>query len=155
MIWTARGLTALKDRSIKRWSGESIARGATIGLIAMCVASDIGAMFFIPRPIEYRTAGLALRGQIQTNRPVLMRKRQIAFYSNTAYDWLPFSGLPGVLDYAQLNGADYFVIDSDTTPVVRPQLTYLLAPSNAPPSIAVFYETGSANDKVIVYQIGK
>ncbi|HZY44751.1 MAG TPA: hypothetical protein VFF70_08380, partial [Anaerolineae bacterium] len=141
------GLAALTDRTI--------GRRVTTGLIALFVAVDIGAMFFIPRPIEYRAAGLALRGQIPANAPVLMRKRQIAFYSNTAYEWIPFSDVQGVLDYGQTKGADYFMIDSATTLATRPQLVYLLDETNAPSLIRVFYKTGGDTDKVIVYQIVK
>jgi hypothetical protein len=160
MIWTARGLI-----EADRWTQTRLTHyaspitpgisryGITLTLIAIFVVSDIAAMFFIPRPLEYRSAGLALRGQIPPNAPVLMRRRQFAFYANVSYESLPFSDLQGVLDLAHTKGANYFMVDARSTPSTRPQLAYLLNDVRAPQA-QIFYEN-DIGAKVIVYRIVK
>jgi hypothetical protein len=121
----------------------------TIILVGLFVIADLVAIFFIPRPAEFRTAGLALRGVLPAQAPVLMRRRPMAFYANVSYESLPFSDLGGVLDYARLKGAEYFVVDARTTPTTRPQLVYLLdEPPGLPLEIAY-----KLDRQVIVYHI--
>jgi len=166
MLWAARGLGAADDwlrPRVNSWLERlritrvypNFARRYTLTLCisALFVLADLIAIFFIPRPTEYRTAGLALRGTITPQAPVLMRKRQIAFYANAAYESIPFSDLQGVLDYAKQKGAEYFVIDARTTPATRPQLVYLLDTPVVKP-LEIAYESTSG-PKVIVYHIVK
>ncbi|GIK40931.1 MAG: hypothetical protein BroJett011_47640 [Chloroflexota bacterium] len=117
-------------------------------LVLFTLASLAGP-FLYPRPVEYRTAGLALRQQIAPGAHILARKRQVAFYANGVWDWLPFAELEGVLAYAATHRADYLVLDHYTTPDLRPQLAHLLDPANAPASLTPVY----VGDDVIVYHI--
>lgn len=160
MLWTARGL-APADRTVSARLARTADRlpvvrfflrgPLTALLLALFVAADLTAPFFIPRPTEYRDAGLALRGALPPQAPVLMRKRQFAFYANVSYESLPFADLPGVLDYAAKKGASYIVVDERTTPATRPMLVYLLTPP-PPPPLELFYRT-SSGVPLIVYQI--
>lgn len=153
MIWTASGLMVTD-----RWLGERaprlgglIRRPITTALLAGFVICDLVAMFLIPRPTEYRSAGLALRGVLPPHAPVLMRRRPIAFYANVSYESLPFSDLPGVLDYARQKTSEYFIVDARTTPMVRPQLAYLLNDYTSP-QVSVAFKSGET-PRVIVYRI--
>jgi hypothetical protein len=155
MLWTARGLADVDDWINRRYAtGIRLLRRVapvTLVMIVLFVICDLAAMFFIPRPTEYRTAGLALRADIPANQPILVRKRQIAFYANLAYDSLPFSDLPGVLAYAEQKGASYFVVDDRTAPTTRPQLAYLLTDQSSA-RMQVMYENDDG-PRVIVYRI--
>jgi hypothetical protein len=172
MLWAARGLIVADNKvaqtlslwvhrrseaELARWSA-SLKRLAflnrnlvTLVLLALFVAADIGAMFFIPRPTEFRTAGLALRGTLAAQSPVLMRKRQLGFYANVNYESLPFSDLQGVFDYAAQKRATYFELDSRTTPETRPQLAYLLQ-QPAPASVQIIYDAPK-NQRVMIFRI--
>lgn len=117
-------------------------------LVLFALASLTGP-FLYPRPVEYRTAGLALRQQISPGAHILARKRQVAFYAGGVWDWLPSAELDGVLAYAESHQADYLVLDHYTTPDLRPQLAYLLDPANAPAALTPVY----VGDEVVIYQI--
>lgn len=136
MIWAARGLAIADARLAHRVSQIASRRSrfthrvsrialSTL-LILFFTAADLTAIFFIPRPTEFRAAGLELRGVLEPHAPVLMRKRQIAFYANVSYESIPFSDLQGVFEYAKIKNASYFELDARTTPGTRPQLIYLL-----------------------------
>ncbi len=151
MVWAARGL-GWADRRIQ----DAVTRlrfeyAVTALLLSLFVVADLAAMFFIPRPTEYRDAGLALRGRIPPGAPVLMRKRQIAFYANASFESLPFSDLAGVRAYAHEKGAELFVVDARTTPATRPELVYLLY--EHPPSLQVVYQAPA--EQVIVYKLSQ
>lgn len=109
--------------------------------------------FLYPRPVGYRTAGLALRGQIPPDAHILARKRQVPFYAGGVWEWLPFADLDGVLAYAGRRNAGYLVVDRFTTPGLRPQLAYLLNPANAPDSLTPIYVDEQAG--VVVYRINR
>lgn len=153
MIWTSRGLMVADEwlRERVHRLGGLIHRPVTAAFLAGFVLCDVVAMFLIPRPTEYRSAGLALRGVLPPHAPVLMRRRPIAFYANVSYESLPFSGLSGVLDYARQKGSEYFIVDARTTPLVRPQLAYLLNDYSTP-QVSVAFKSAEA-PRVIVYRI--
>lgn len=153
MLWAARGLADVDnwfDRHAVPWRIYKPPL-ATLALFVLFAVSDMTAMLFIPRPIEFRAAGLVLRANIPSNEPILVRKRQIAFYANLAYYSLPFSDLPGVLAYADQKGADYFVVDDRTATITRPQLAYLLTDQSSA-RIQMIYENADG-PKVVVYRI--
>jgi hypothetical protein len=121
---------------------------ATVFLFA---AFDLTAPFWLPRPTEYRTAGLALRSQLPEGTHVLARKRQAPFYAGATWEWLPFADLDGVLDYAGAHGADYILLDRRTVVPLRPQLVDLLDPANAPEGLTPIYFDPAGG--VVVYHV--
>lgn len=169
MIFTARGWTWLEKRlpalplslAGRGDRGEgppfgfvtsrsvSLATLLVTATLALFILASLTGPFLYPRPVEYRAAGLALRGQIVPSAHMLARKRQVPFYANGVWDWLPFAELEDVLAYAAAHQADYLILDHYTTPDLRPQLAYLLDPANAPASLTPVY----VGDKVIVYRI--
>ncbi|NJN99874.1 MAG: hypothetical protein HC875_40110 [Anaerolineales bacterium] len=119
--------------------------------LVLFTLADLSGPFLYPRPLEYRTAGLALRQQLPPGAPILARKRQLPFYANGVWVWLPFTDVPGVLAYATSHHIDYLALDRYTTPSLRPQLVPLLDPANAPASLTPLY----VGEDVIVYQINQ
>jgi hypothetical protein len=122
-----------------------------VATLVLFTLASLAGPFLYPRPVEYRAAGLALRQQIAPGAHMLARKRQVAFYANGVWDWLPFAELEDVLAYAAARRADYLVLDQYTTPDLRPQLAHLLDPANAPASLKPVY----VGDEVIVYRINQ
>ncbi len=160
MLWTARGLGAADEwvalhlrHHVSHFAFYISRHRVTALFLALFVTADVAAMFFIPRPTEFRTAGIALRNILAPHASVLMRKRQIAFYANAKYEFIPFADLDGVLAYARLKNADYMELDARTTPDTRPQLVYLLDQTIAP-SLQVVYANQNA-PRVVVYRILK
>lgn len=154
MIFTARGWTWLEEKlphiPLPLFPRPiSAAMPLIVATLALFTLASLVGPFLYPRPVEYRTAGLALRQQIAPGAHILARKRQVAFYANGVWDWLPFAELEGVLAYAAAHRADYLVLDQYTTPDLRPQLAHLLDPANAPVSLTPVY----IGDEVIVYRI--
>ncbi len=156
MIFAARGWTWLIDR-LPAWHLPGLHQPVPSGflllvatLLFFTLASLVGP-FLYARPTGYRAAGLALRDRIPAGSHIYARKRQIPFYAGGIWEWLPFADLEGVLAQAQIRDIEYLVVDQYTTPALRPQLTYLLDPANAPDTLTLVY----ADDvgEVVVYRI--
>lgn len=151
-------LPGLKQPGIGGSSGElrpllgmSLATALfAVTLLLFTLASLVGP-FLYPRPTEYRTAGLALRSELPAGTHILARKRQLPFYAGGVWEWLPYADLEGVLAYAERRRADYLVLDQYTTPGLRPQLAYLLDPTQAPSSLMPVYVDPKGT--VVVYRI--
>ncbi|MBE7470296.1 MAG: hypothetical protein DPW09_27760 [Anaerolineae bacterium] len=154
MIFTARGWTWLQERLPHLRlpflaQPVSLATLLVVATLALFTLADLSGPFLYPRPLEYRTAGLALRGQIPPGASILARKRQVPFYANGVWVWLPFTDVDGLLAYAASHNIDYIILDQYTTPSLRPQLVGLLDPANAPASLTPLY----VGDNVVLYQI--
>lgn len=146
MIFAAFGWTHLLSKRSGRLMPTLFAL-----TVAAFLAADLVGPFVYPRPIEYRTAGLALRGQLPDDAHMLARKRQIPFYAGVQWEWLPFDEVEGVLVYAAEHDAEYIALDARTTIPLRPQLAQLLDPTAAPPNLSPVYVDADAG--VIVYEI--
>jgi hypothetical protein len=152
MIFAAAGWDVLFQR-LPGLGWRRFVAPALLGLTASLFA--LGALsgpFLYPRNLEYRAAGLALRGHLPEGAHVLARKRQVPFYAGAFWEWLPYGDLDSVLAYAQAHGAEYLVIDEATTRALRPQLAFLLEPAAAPENLAPVY-VSDAGPVVVVYQI--
>jgi 4-amino-4-deoxy-L-arabinose transferase-like glycosyltransferase len=122
------------------------------GTLAAFALGDAAGPFLFPRPVEYRTAGLALRDALPEGAHVLARKRQVPFYAGAFWEWLPYGELDEVLAYAAEHEARYLVVDEATTPGLRPQLAFLLDPAAAPPGLRPVY-VGEGGPRVVVYEL--
>jgi hypothetical protein len=133
----------------RRWP---LATVMVAGTLAAFAVADLAGPFLVPRPLEYRTAGLALRGLAPEGAHILARKRQAPFYAGGTWEWLPYGTLDEVLAYAAGREARYLVVDEATTPSLRPQLSGLLEPGAAPEGLRPVY-VSEAGPKVVVYEI--
>jgi hypothetical protein len=158
MIFAAEGWIWLIDRlpefEIPGFARPvSLATGLLMATLLLFTLADLTGPFLYPRPVGYRAAGLALRGKIPAGTHIVARKRQIPFYANGVWDWLPYGDLDEVLDYAADHQAVYLVVDQYTTPTLRPQLAYLLDPANAPDMLTPVYVDNEG--QVVIYQINR
>lgn len=152
LIFVAVGLVWLTVRLPSRYVfGRNLLLGGILtgGLLAAFVAASLAGSWLYPRPTGYRTAGLALRGDIPPGAHFLARKRQVAYYAGGVWDWLPLANLDAVLAHARARHIDYLVVDSYTTPSLRPQLAFLLNPAAAPADLQPVY----VSPEVVVYRI--
>ncbi len=156
MIFVAQGWTWLIER-LPHLKLSGLSRPVAFGqlllglTLSLFIVASLSGPFLYPRPLGYRAAGLALRSQIVPGTHIFARKRQIPFYAGGVWEWLPFADLDEVLNQAKTRNVDYLVIDQFTTPALRPQLAYLLDPTNAPETLTPIY-IGPAAD-VIIYHI--
>ncbi|MDH3674365.1 MAG: glycosyltransferase family 39 protein [Anaerolineae bacterium] len=158
MVFAAQGWTWLGRRLPSlRLPGQ--ARSVSLATLLLATTLTLFALaglsgpFLYPRPTGYRTAGFALRDQIASGAHILARKRQIPFYAGGVWEWLPFADLDGVLAYAATHNAEYLVVDKFTTPALRPQLAYLLDPTNAPDHLEPVYVDDAAG--IVIYRISR
>jgi hypothetical protein len=119
--------------------------------LALFLAFDLAAPFWLERPVEYRQAGLALRGSLPDGARMLARKRQAPFYAGATWEWLPYADAEGVAEYARARQADYILLDRRTVVPLRPQLVELLDPAKAPEWLRPIYYDEAGG--VVVYFI--
>ena len=152
MIFAAAGWSEVLTWRRGRGLWERATPAVLALMIALFVLGDLAGPFLFPRNLEYRTAGLAVRGLLPEGAHVLARKRQVPFYAGAFWEWLPYDDLDGVLDYARSHEAEYLVVDEATTPSLRPQLAYLLDPAAAPEVLTPVY-VSEGGPRVVVYRI--
>jgi len=152
LIWAAEGLTIAEEGLRTR-----VARLPSYSLtgficLTFAAASVIGP-FLIPQPTEYKALGEWMQtNTIANDETVLARKRQVPFYASAHWEWLPLADLDGVLAYAQTHDARYLVIDERTVPTLRPELAFLLDPTQAPATVRVIHVI-EGREKIVLYQI--
>jgi 4-amino-4-deoxy-L-arabinose transferase-like glycosyltransferase len=83
-------------------------------------------------PLSHKEAGLWLAQNSQEGEAVMTRDRELALYADRPLIALPRGDWATVLDYGQARGADYLVIDDWEIRELRPELSFLLDPSQAP-----------------------
>lgn len=158
MIFVACGFSWLIDR-LPRRQVPGTSRRVSVGMVLLAAtlllfaAASLSGPFLYPRPTGYRAAGLSLREQLPPGTHILARKRQIPFYADGVWQWLPFADLDGVLAVADARHIDYVALDQFTTPGLRPQLAYLLDPANAPDTLTLIYFDAATG--VVVYRIDR
>jgi len=152
LIWAAGGLTVAET-----WLRTRLPRLphhlliALVGLI-FAVTSLLGP-FLISQPTEYKALGEWMRANgVTGGETVLARKRQVPFYAEAQWEWLPLANLDGVLSYARDHHARYFVIDERTVPTLRPELAFLLDPAQAPATLRVVHII-EGKQKIVLYEI--
>jgi hypothetical protein len=89
---------------------------------------------------------------VASSETLLARKRQVPFYAEAHWEWLPLADLEGVLAYAQAHEAHYLVIDERTVPTLRPELAFLLDPAQAPATLSVVHVI-EGKKKIVLYKI--
>jgi hypothetical protein len=95
-------------------------------------------------------AELRARGA-PTDAVVMSRYPAIAFHAGTRWAATPAEDWPTVLDYARKRNARYLTIDGWEAQL-RPQLAFLLDPSQAPPELRYLTTIQSTGIPVVIYE---
>ena len=82
---------------------------------------------------------------------VMSRYPAIAFHAGARWAATPAEDWPQVLAYARQHGARYLAFD-DWEAELRPQLSFLLIPSQAPPEIRYLTTIEDGRDPVVLYE---
>ena len=145
LIWASLGLSEVE----RRWSRPILSGG----LAALFLAASLFLLPRMPRPVELKSLGLAARAYLTEDDVMLARKRQPAFYAGAQWAWLPVGGLDAVYAYADKKGAKWLVFDSRYAAPLRPDLVFLIEPTQAPPSLTPLIVVDEASQRAILYRI--
>jgi hypothetical protein len=102
----------------------------------------------------HKAAGLWLRAHGVTGADVVMsRYPAIAFHAGAAWAATPAEEWPQVWQYAQAHSAGYLVVDRWEVERLRPQLSFLLDPAQAPPELRHLATLDDGAGPVVIYRI--
>lgn len=101
----------------------------------------------------HRSAGLWLKEHATAGSVVMARDLAIALYAEQ--DWVPSprAEMPQFLGYAGAHGVDYIVVDERELTVIRPQLSTLLEPEEAPSVLRLVYTYDGDKGRTLVYAL--
>ena len=163
LVWTAYGLVGLANwlvgtwEQVRRWARPAATtanaatlsrRAAVAALVLLMIASALALRMQLKTArVEqvkltpsHEAAGLWLAQNSQEGEAVMTRARELALYADRPLVALPRGDWATVLDYGRARGADYLVIDNWEIDALRPQLAFLLDPSQ-PPAEAEFLQS--------------
>jgi 4-amino-4-deoxy-L-arabinose transferase-like glycosyltransferase len=101
--------------------------------------------------IEHKTIGLWLKDNIPPNSVVMSRYPAIAFYADSRWEPTPNASVAQVLQYAQANGVNYFVLDELEAKELRTQFLPLLNAENLPSELELIHVDESSRGKLVVF----
>ncbi|MBE9125744.1 MULTISPECIES: ArnT family glycosyltransferase [unclassified Coleofasciculus] len=105
---------------------------------------------------EHKEAGLWLKERVPQDFSIMSRKPWVAYYSRRKLEVMPFAKFNYLIEYAEYRGVDLIVIDERYIPSTRPQLKFLLKPSQAPCYLKPIYSSTNAKDKkIIIYRLDR
>lgn len=166
MLWVALGLERLSDwlqKSIRllqqrstlspgtRSLARSIPLALTVATLLLATSGTMAQRTLLPW--DRKEAGEWLRQNTPPEAAVMSRSPEVSLYADRPSLPSPNADWPQVLDYARRNGADYYVADRRELTELRPQLSFLTDPTQAPPEL--FHETtiaGSYDQATYIYR---
>ncbi|MCL4473679.1 MAG: hypothetical protein M1539_04320 [Actinobacteria bacterium] len=167
MLFVARGWVYLED-----WSADSIRGVAGVGEISgngkQWIRRGLAALVLVPLvvlsmwtvlhtsyPLEFRRAGEWLAANGDGEARIMSREASSSWYSGGTLVVLPYATVDQVIDYGRRNNADYLVVQRQMIDQLRPELSSLMDPAAAGPSLQPVYHDGAAgsDSETIVYRI--
>lgn len=102
---------------------------------------------------EHKTVGLWLKDNIPPNSVIMSRYPAIAFYADSRWEPTPNASVPQVLQYAQANGVNYFVLDELEARDLRPQFLPLLRGENLPAELQLIHVDDSPRGQLVIFEL--
>jgi len=143
--WCARGIVRTADEWSQRRRGLGEVGEDTIAhlgaryrflLTALVVASllpqTVKPVVTYPRVYEEIEAGHWIREHTPRAAVLMCRSHQLGFYAERKYIAIPWASEREILEHARKMKVDYFVVNEDKIPRLRPQLARLLDERNVP-----------------------
>ena len=167
MVWMGAGAWMLGQWLAGTWQslrGRPISPRLTQGLIAV-PAILLATLLLVLGPRlrvvmqvthsfqpSHLSAASELRGLGASSEDVVMsRYPAIAFHAGTRWAATPAEEWPDVLAYARKRNTRYLAFDSWEADL-RPQLSFLLIPSQAPPELRYLTTVQNERDPVVIYE---
>lgn len=177
LVWTAYGLVALANWLVGTWqqarslirpaaapSATTLARRAAVVAVVLLLAASALALRMQLKTARveqarltpsHKAAGLWLAENSQQGEAVMTRARELALYADRSLVALPRGDWATVLDYGRARGADYLVIDSWEIDELRPQLAFLLDPSQTPPEAEFLHSFDDSRRTTFIYRLNQ
>ncbi len=83
----------------------------------------------------------------------MSRYPAIAFYADSRWEPTPNASVPQVLQYAQANGVNYFVLDELEARDLRPQFLPLLRGENLPAELQLIHVDDSPRGQLVIFEL--
>lgn len=177
LVWTAHGLVSLGYWLVGTWdqvrrlvrpaaaaSAASLSRRAAIAavvllVIVVAIALRMQATTALVEQAKltpsHEAAGLWLAQNSLEGEAIMTRARELALYGDRPLVALPRGDWATVLDYGRARGADYLVIDDWEINELRPQLSFLLDPSQTPPEAEFLTSFDDPRRTTYIYRLSE
>lgn len=153
--WMQESLRLLQQRSTLSPGTSALARtlplAFTVAVLLLATGGTLGQRVLLPW--DRKEAGEWLRLHAPPEAAVMSRSPEISLYADRPSLPSPNADWPQVLDYARRNGASYYVADRRELTELRPQLSFLADPAQAPPEL--IHETtieGRYGQATVIYR---
>ncbi len=166
LLWMGVGLVVLGDwlqesvdlliARVGAWRGWRWLPAALVLLVLWGMGPQVAALQRQTHSFQtaHKVAGQWLRAHGVTADDVVMsRYPAIAFHAGAAWAATPAEDWPQVLRYARARGAKYLVVDEWEVKRLRPQLEFLLDPSQAPPELRHLATLEGNAGPVVIYRL--
>jgi hypothetical protein len=163
MVWAARGMVHLsrwaestlpplgpRQLSAATWSLIILALLSAGGLWGQVEVARTGQAGLIP---SHKVAGRWLADHSEPGEPVMSRNSELGLYADRPLVAFPNAGWGEVLAYARARGARYLVTDDWELTQLRPQLSFLLDPIQAPDELEHLATFVGPRRTTLVYRI--
>lgn len=100
---------------------------------------------------DHKAIGLWLKDNIPADSVVMSRYPAIAFYADSRWEPTPNASVPQMLQYAQANGVDYFVLDELEAQELRPQFQSLVNGEDLPAELQMIHVDDNPGGKLVVF----
>lgn len=155
-LWLAGTWTALAGRppAVVTQRVLAAAPAAALAALLLVLGPRVGSV--MQRTHSFQPGHLAAAAELRrldapADAVLLSRYPAIALHAGLRWAATPAEDWPTVLAYAQQRGARYLAIDGWEARL-RPQLSFLLIPSQAPPELRYVTTIADSDDPVLIYE---
>ena len=167
LLWTAKGLVELGawlHDTVLNWREWRPMSAGWRGALWVLPGCAMAAYLLLMLPVAAREGqrgtdlaskqvGLWLRENAGPKAKVLSRDVAVAVYAERDWAPSPHAGYDAFVDYARFHLVDYIVIGQREVTVLRPDLSFLLAPSAAPPELEWVHAAQTSQGETLVYRL--
>lgn len=155
-LWLTGTVQNLRQRPLPATTRRALLAAPALLLAALLLALGPRVWATMQRTHSFQPGHLAAAAQLrQIGAPgdavVMSRYPAIAFHAGMRWTATPAEDWPAVLAYARRRNARYLAID-DWEARLRPQLSFLMEPTQAPSELRYLATIESGNDPVMLYE---
>lgn len=155
-LWLAGTWTHLRGRPPALATQRAMLAAPAVVLAVMLLLLGPRVGTAMQRTHSFQPGHLAAAAELRwlgapADAVVLSRYPAIALHAGTRWAPTPAEDWPAVLAYARQHGARYLAIDGWEARL-RPQLDFLLIPSQAPPELRYLTTVEASDDPVLLYE---
>lgn len=155
-LWLVGTWASLRSRPPAAVTRRVLLVAPAVALAALLLALGPRVEAAMQRTHSFQLGHLAAAAELRrlgapADAVVMSRYPAIAFHAGTRWAATPAEDWPTVLAYARQHDARYLVLDGWEARL-RPQLGFLLLPSQAPPELRHLITVEASDDPVLIYE---